>query len=345
MRARIPPIALCLAALAASPPGAGAAVRAGSVGDPADRPPDVSGGPSRMPDLEQLRIGYDQEAGALTATVRFYQPVDVTAAGQRVYVGIGLPAARGGCSPGDAQVGADVAPAAGRSTYFVSGFTGPGDGTLSVSADKREMTLAFTSLQIARKDYRCFNAFTSAYDDIGHCGDPQCTFWSHIFVHDTIQTAFFDGFAPPPFVIPQIAACRDGEDNDGDGRTDFDEDAGCRGDPARASEADPPAVASRLALRATRGRCAIAVRLGVTPALAPQAVFPLGKVAVAVRGLSGSARRYTKSRQLALRDGTSLRFRSLRPGRYRVSAKYLGDRWRKVSAPRTRVVTVTGRAC
>ena len=59
--------------------------------------------------------------------------------------------------------------AATNSTFAISGFTGAGEGTLTVSAGKREMTLAFRHLMAARQDLRCFNA-SSTYDDARRWG-------------------------------------------------------------------------------------------------------------------------------------------------------------------------------
>jgi len=342
--ARLIVLLACLAVLGAAPATAGADVRVGQASDPVDQIPDVNG-PSKTPDFEQVRVRFDQATGAVTATARFYQPIDTTSPGHRLQVGLGSPTIGGLCNPGDVLMGADVAPTATQSTFAVARFTGSGTGTLAISPDKREMTLAFSSPTLVKADLRCFNAYTITYDDIGHCGNPECTFFSHTFVHDTVETAYFDGYTPAPVVLPQIPACRDGIDNDHDGRIDFDQDPGCRGDATANSEADPAAIASKVALSARRSGCGIDVKLAVQPVLKPADLFTFGRVAVSVRGVSGAARGYTKTRRVTLGDPEGYRFGALRKGRYRVSASYAGDKWRKASAAPSRLLTVRARGC
>ncbi|HEY3021291.1 MAG TPA: hypothetical protein VGJ32_13930 [Solirubrobacteraceae bacterium] len=328
----------CLAASAALPTTAAADVRVGQVSDPVDQIPDLNGA-SRIPDFEQVRVSFDQATGAVSATVRFYQPIDYTNPGHRLEVDLGRPTVGSICSPGDVLMGADVAPGAAKSSFMVARFTGAGDGTLTISPDKREMTLAFSHPTLVKADLRCFNAHTITYDDVGHCGNPECTFFSHTFVHDTVDTSYFNGYAPAPTAVPELAACRDGEDNDRDGKVDFD-DPGCHGDASGTSEVDPAPVASRVALKAKRSGCGIDVRLAVQPALKPAEVFPLARAAVTVRG-----RGYSKTRRVVIGDPEGSRFGGLRTGRYRVSARYLGDKWRKAARAPAQLVTLKGRSC
>jgi hypothetical protein len=334
----------CLAALSALPATAGADVRTGQTSDPADQIPDLAG-PSKTPDFEQLRVTFDQATGAVTATARFYQTLDQMGPGHRLQIGLGSPTIGGLCNPGDVLMGADVVPTATVSTFAVARFTGNGQGTMSVSPDKRELTLGFSSPTLVKADLRCFNAYTITYDEVGHCGNPECTFFSHVYTHDQVETAYFTGLAPQPVAIPHLAACRDGIDNDHDGKIDFDEDPGCHGSVSADSEADPAPVASRLGLTAKRSGCGIGVRVDVQPLLKPAELFRLGRAAVTVRGISGAGRGYSKTRRLTLGEQQSARFGALKAGRYRVSASYLGDKWRKRSAASSRLVTVKGRGC
>lgn len=134
-------------------------------------------------------------------------------------------------------------------------------------------------------------------------------------------------------------ACENGRDDDGDGKTDK-RDPGCQGSAGGVSEADPPAVKSRVKLTAKSARCAVRTTVTLGPTLSPIKLFPLGKIRVTVtRGKSRVAR--------TLRGQATVRrtFRLTKPGRYTVTARYLGDGFRLKSKTVKRMVVVARSAC
>jgi hypothetical protein len=127
-------------------------------------------------------------------------------------------------------------------------------------------------------------------------------------------------------------ACSDGEDNDGDGKTDR-KDPGCRDIALGVSEVDPRPVASRgrLVVRRFRRSCALETMVAVRPELLPRRLFPLSRATVSLRGVGGRARGFSASRKVRLTPAGGRTFKALTPGRYRVLLTYPGDPWRRAS--------------
>jgi hypothetical protein len=150
----------------------------------------------------------------------------------------------------------------------------------------------------------------------------------------------------PSALGQQAPVCDDGIDNDGDGRFDAGEDPGCAGDRVGADETDPAPVASSAAVRrAGPWGCGLEVGVEVLPDLVPARLFPFAEVQVTVRGRSGEARSIERSRQLPVAADPGYLFQRLRPGRYDVTATYLGDPFRLRSATAQRSAVLAQKRC
>lgn len=354
-----------LAVLLLLPSAASAEVRSGTVDDPRDTPGTT--------DLRSVGVTYDT-AGSVAVTVSLFAPVSDDYRRFRIQLttsGMYLSAPSVYCSTNATGAAAlDTM----LNTYVPASFTVVGSGaeipaTRTVSADGLTWTFRASSPQLANRDYRCISeGVTYVYDQWGHC-EPSyypyyddCDRISYEFIGDTALGFFFDGFAPVPAAPPTVptppvtptppatpkppapvkAVCEDGKDNDGDGKTDL-RDPGCADDPSGTSERDPKRVASRskiTTLQAGRRRCALDVGVEVLPDLEPLEVFPFKRIKLTVKGLSRGTTGYRTTRRLRLGTASGYGFNRLRPGRYRVSLSYPGDRWRKPSKARSRSVRV-----
>ncbi len=397
----------------AVPAEADADVREGFVGDPRDQPGSVSG-PAR-PDVEQVRVRYDQ-GGSVWVTFRFFESLyDTSSSSRRLQASVGSTTPNGkydppggGCvtyNSGDVTVFADVYPEASYQAATVSGFDGSITGSRSVSPDGRELALVFSHAALAGRDYRCVDSLSTFIPDFdGHCSPSinNCERISYRYTEDLVDRFFFAGFTPPPRpacsngidddadgeidspLDPGCVsdadndeanpACSDGRDNDGDGKIDLDDpscsfdergssegrpptacgnrrdddgdgktdrkDPGCRGRLSGTTEEDPRPVASRMRLTLRATKCRIDTRVEVQPDLFPAKVFPFRRVVLVLK--RGSLRVVHRPR---LGVDRGYRFGRLKVGRYRVTARYPGDKWRLKSKRVSRRVKITGRHC
>lgn len=372
-------------------PAAGAAsafaeTRSGSLSDPRDVPEAFN--EPRQPDLASVGVSYDNDAGSVLVTASLYEP---WAATSRAYTTLGLTLSasnEGGhdsCyhSPTVAYVDGyinfpplsfpglpPVRPVGGG--LRVTGVDGKLDLERSVSPDSLQYTFSAASPLLVGRGFVCVtNIELFRPDPVGHCVPSlnNCQRIAFRYVGDVTGPLWFDGHRPPP------AACADGVDNDGDGKTDLDDaecyssqtasegnpppvcgndrdddgdgkpdtaDPGCRGKSSGSSETDPAPVRARFKLTkasATK-KCAIVTEVEVLPDIAPKKLFPFGKVKLAVRGTSATTRRYQVERKVVVGPDNGYVFSRLKPGRYRVTAKYLGDVFRSASTAVSRDVSV-----
>lgn len=364
---------VCVTAVAA----AQAEVRVGSGTDPRDVPEAVSGG--RQPDIEGVRVSYDS-AGVLSVTVRLFEPWTQTSKAYPnfdIAIGSSSTSYSYSCSTsgqGDVFMLGYLDPAsASKGAVSLMGYDGSIPAERSFSADGRETTFTVQAPQLAGRNYICATS-SSVFrsDPYGHCSPSinNCERISYRYTGDTASEFFFAGFAP------SRPACDDGIDNEGDGKVDIDDpdcdydrtrtsegapptacangrdddgdgkvdrnDPGCKNSKAGTSETDPAPVRSSfkvISLGVTR-KCHLDTQVEVLPDLVPERLFPFNKVSLTVRGISGKARGYRKTRRLPLGYSSGYRFKSLKPGRYRVSGYYPGDRYRLRSRTRSRTVSV-----
>lgn len=109
-------------------------------------------------------------------------------------------------------------------------------------------------------------------------------------------------------------------------------------------EADPAPVASTATVTyAAPYGCALNTAVEVRPELVPARLFPFGDLQLTIRGRSGAAQGIARSRTIA-GDGAHL-FERLAPGRYDVSATYLGDPFRLRSATAQRSAVLAPKRC
>jgi hypothetical protein len=228
---------------------------------------------------------------------------------------------------------------------------------VSRSADGRELTLTTLDARLAGRDLRCFDAGVRvrrppySSDRLGAFATfpgfgPVCRDGVDNDGDGAVDRLDVDcgRKAAVPAESSPFYPCTDGLDNDGDSRKDG-ADAGCvatRG----AAEADPAATPSALtisglrAVRASATTCRLTIRLTIEADV--PGVLPRAAATLSVRGLSRhvrSVRRATTGvpRGLAAPSRT-LR---LRPGRYRFTARYPGDRFRRPSTAEARTFAVT----
>jgi hypothetical protein len=368
-------------------PGASAEIRTLAADDPQDAAPTVSGTPNN-PDISGLEARYDS-AGSLTITVRFYNDAATIDRSQN-YAFWGT-FTLGGISGSGAQASCSSIPGSiygqhhvyAASTVFydrgsVSGYDGTLDFTRTTSPDNRTVTLTASSAAIANRDYRCMSYQLNARrystpENIYSNYDAGCDCWYTSGVidvvgqrgqYDTIGAAFFDGYAPPPPPAcsdgqdndgdgltdypsdsgcdsatdtseeapppPPKPACSDGQDNDGDGLADL-KDPGCRGKQANTSEIDPATRRARFSLKARAHGCLIDTEVEVLPDIAPARLFPFKKVRITVTGPGYHVRRF-----LPLGYANGYEFRVHTNGRYAVRGLYTGDKWRSRSKTKIR---------
>jgi len=349
-------------------------VRAGQAADARDVPESING--PRQPDIETVRVVYDT-AGSLTVGVRLFEPwPDTTRIDPNfeMYVGSSWAPYSYNCTSsttGDVSLLGNLDPDGAPGTAGLLGY----DGTLPLertfSPDRRTTTFRFSTPQMAGRGYVCatrIGLYTS--DPYGHCSPSpaNCERISYRYTGDQTSDFNFDGFAPVRPACddgldnegdgqidvadrncsssqgtsegPPPTACGNRRDDDGDGKTDR-ADPGCRGRATGTAETDPAPVRSSFkltSLKATK-RCRLDVEVEVLPDLTPEKLFPFKKVRLRVRGISGKGRGYRKTRRLPLGESAGYGFK-LKPGRYRVSGSYPGDRFRKRSKTHTRSVNV-----
>jgi hypothetical protein len=151
--------------------------------------------------------------------------------------------------------------------------------------------------------------------------------------------------AAAPAAAQGVPACDDGVDNDADGHVDLD-DPGCLGSRIDSDETDPAPVPSTFELTTARPyACGVETGVEVLPDLRPKRLFPFSDVRIEVRGVGGRARGIHKTRDLPVAIDNGYLFARLRPGRYRVTGRYLGDPFRLASDPVTRRVRLSAGRC
>jgi hypothetical protein len=223
-----------------------AVTRAGAEPDKQDTTAVLSG--PRHPDIEQIRATYDEAAGSITFTARFYESIANTQSSHVVEVRAAREGSRydgfkGSCYGADIVSSAYVATTTKQGQTSAAGAEGTTSAGVTVSPDGRELTMSSTHSLFAGRDLRCLDAEVYVPDPDGHCSpsNSNCQSIRYRYVYDELdQVGYFDGYAPsPPPTTPPTAApldegtrevepqCSDGIDNDNDGDTDLDEDWGC----------------------------------------------------------------------------------------------------------------------
>lgn len=231
-----------LALLTFAPTDGNAATRGGSVNDPQESLPALSGG--RAPDIKSVSVAYD-DGGQVAVAVTLYEPWPQTSKTYPNY-GIRIGSSQSGapsysCSttnPGDVQVSGSLNPATtgtGAADFSIVGFSGTLPATRTFSADGLTTTFTANASQLAGRNYICTDdSYLSRPDlPVGHCGNRDCSYISYVYLDDKADAFFFDGFGPSR---PQ---CSDGVDNDGDGKTDL-ADPDCASNSAGLTESSPP---------------------------------------------------------------------------------------------------------
>ena len=179
------------AALLVSPGPANAATVAGVGSDAQDQAPSLAGSP--LPDISSVHIDFDATAGAVRADISFYNPVS-TSDPESYNVTLGAPEAIGSLNTctSDVSIVGDLAGTASPS-LLVTGYTDAASGKVVWSADRRTLSVYAANAALAGRNEACVDANTYLYDSVGHCGDTDCDFISHIFDGDDI-----DAFASAP---------------------------------------------------------------------------------------------------------------------------------------------------
>jgi hypothetical protein len=179
--------------------GAAAATRVGVADDPKDQQPNLSG-PNR-PDIQQVRVAYD-DSGKLTVTMHFWEPLPTTSDYRSMGASwtVAPPSDTAGCSflePGGLLITTNlygtISP-----DILVGGYDGSLSGSYALSADRREISVSVSHTALAHRNYTCAEAETWEYDEVGHCGDPACTWWSHTIDLDTVDQF---AVAPPRYAL------------------------------------------------------------------------------------------------------------------------------------------------
>lgn len=262
-----------------------------------------------------------------------------------------------------------------ESELTLYGYAGELPVNASVSTDGLETTFTVSAAQLAGRNYICVEGMALYRPDPwGHCWPSldNCRDIRFEYYGDWVDEFFFPGLTPPK------PACDDGIDNDDDGKADYPgdsncywrsgtsegplrsacnnnrdddgdgdidrQDPGCRGKVNGGSEVDPQPVSSsvRLAARTVRRNCLLRIRVKAAPVLKPVKLFPFSKVKLRVRGVAGRARGDKRDRRLQVGKHYGRRYMTLKvkPGRYRVAVRYLGDTYRRASKAQAQRVTV-----
>ncbi len=218
------------------------APRAGSVGDPEDRPPNLNG--VKYPDIRALSVSYEPETGAIDVTLDLYSG---TYASQNhhsdPYIGLNLELGAVGAdgrtcsapSSSDTPRHGDLSVSLRDSSYnndygaalrlwwglygSVIGYTGAVSSESGViSADRKRLTWTFPGhWALVRRDYTCVtNIRMNTYPD----------WWT-----DEASPFFFAGFAPPPPAVTDTQRPRVGwlSPRDGDVISGVWQEAGVNG--------------------------------------------------------------------------------------------------------------------
>jgi hypothetical protein len=295
---RIPLLAVLGCALA-FPMAAGADPLTGVLPDPQDSPTN---------DIASLQVTYDQAAASLRADLTFYAPADHSSIDQ---IDVTFGDTQGGCAGG-------VSIFSGFADNAITDMLGTNPdvpfvrGNAQWSADRRTLTLWGSTPQLASFAPTCATAETWFYDDIGHCGNPDCTWWSHTYDLDETSVIVFAAATPPPTSPPA---------------------------PPTSPPAPPPTPPTPPAPSTPTTPQRATVHLGgiqvyscrrevilASPSAGPKGTDFTGRLKVVLAGTSGKAR--IVFRRVSTRDLSgyyNLEFRNLKPGGYRLTAVYSGD--------------------
>ena len=229
------------------PAAADADVRSATADDPQDAPATVSGQPNN-PDIKRVQATYDT-AGTLTLTIDFFNAASAIDYSQNyafwATFTVGTWTDNGGstdsCSTsqqgslsGQHHVGGHYVTFYDRAT--VSGYEGYLNFSRSTSADGKQVTITASNPNIANRGYNCIEYTLharrrSTVSNPNSDYDSGCDCWyvgiridttGEGATSDTSRPTYFAGFTPP-----EKPACRDGRDNDGDGKSDWPGDPDC----------------------------------------------------------------------------------------------------------------------
>jgi hypothetical protein len=222
-------------------------VRTAAADDPQDAPPTVSGQPTN-PDVKRVTASYDT-AGSFTLTIDLYNALNAVDYSQNYAfwgtfsVGTWTDSGGGADSCSTSTQGSMSGQHHVYSAYStfhdrasVTGYDGYLNFSRTTSPDGKQITITASNANIANRAYECIEYTLharrrSTASNPNSDYDSGCDCWYVTIRADTTgegATAerstpiYFSGFAPPP-----RPACRDGRDNDGDGRTDYPSDPAC----------------------------------------------------------------------------------------------------------------------
>jgi hypothetical protein len=179
-------------------------VHSATASDARDQPPALSGTP--IPDIVGVHAEYDDALGRVATTVQFFDPVPSNFGIYNVSVSLGQPSGSSrdcySFEPGGMGTFTEVS---GSPTAILTatGYTGSLSMTKIVSVDGHSITLETINPGLAGRSVACMDADLTLYDEIGHCGNIDCTWWSHTYFIDSVDGVMFDGapwpnFTPPP---------------------------------------------------------------------------------------------------------------------------------------------------
>jgi hypothetical protein len=193
-----------LVAAAVLPASALADSFAGSAVDPVDQPPALSG--DATPDIVAISTGYDAAAGAVAADVMFSAPVSPYSPYNIIVV---LSTGSNGFCFGGISLFARTA-TGGTGIVDRSGTTGALPLEITWDTGRTALHMQTSSPGLAGVAVNCAMANTSIPDDIGHCGNAECTYISHTYISDSVDTFSLGPSSAPvlraavPVVAPPV---------------------------------------------------------------------------------------------------------------------------------------------
>lgn len=314
-----------VAVLAASPVSAQADVIGGNVSDPVDQPPTIGGTPE--PDISSMQALYDQARGLARVDVSFYAPVGDTIYDLSAFVGVTQP--DGTCSASGLYVGTSLKSSATTGTVLMGGYTGTATAAVGWSPNRQSVAVYVSLPAITTFAPNCASADTYLYDDIGHCGNYDCTWWSHTYELDTTPTVSLTPI--PAGQIPPVSSSPTSTPSP-------------RTPPSPSSPATPTRSASVRLGAVKTYPCLREIDLAGVQ-VGPGSMPATGKLKFGLHGISGRARGVLRTTSARSQGGfySDISFGQLKPGRYRLVAQYTGDAARLHSPIAQRVVTL--RSC